>query len=125
MSERATADAIELLGLEVFAHHGVLDHERELGQRFVIDVRLEVDLAPAGASDDLVDTVDYGTLAGRVAARVTDERHDLIETVAERVAEVCLDDARVRAVEITVHKPTAPLPVPAREVAVTVRRRRP
>jgi 7,8-dihydroneopterin aldolase/epimerase/oxygenase len=117
-------DRISLVGIEVFAHHGVLDHERELGQPFVVDVHLDVDLAPAAASDALADTVDYGALAGRVAARVADERHDLLETVADRVARTCLADDRVAAVEVTVHKPNAPLPVAARGVAVTLRRER-
>lgn len=117
-------DRIALTGIEVFGHHGVLAHEREHGQRFVVDVALELDLAPAAASDDLGDTVDYATLARRVAGIVGGEPADLIETVAGRVAEACLDAARVAAVEVTVHKPAAPLPVVAREVAVTVRRER-
>lgn len=117
-------DRITLTGIEVFGHHGVLAHEREHGQRFVVDVALDLELASAAASDDLGDTVDYGALAQRVAAIVGGEPADLLETVAERVAEACLDADRVVAVEVTVHKPAAPLPVVAREVAVTVRRER-
>jgi dihydroneopterin aldolase len=117
-------DRITVTGIEVFAHHGVLPHERELGQRFVIDLVLELDLAPAAASDDVADTVHYGELAADVAALVAAEPVDLIETVAERVASRCLADPRVTATEITVHKPAAPLPVVAAEVAVSVRRER-
>lgn len=117
-------DRITVTGIEVFAHHGVLPHERELGQRFVIDLTLELDLAPAAASDDVADTVHYGELAAEVAALVARDPVDLIETVAERVASRCLADARVAAVEVTVHKPAAPLPVVAAEVAVSVRRER-
>lgn len=117
-------DRIALVGIEAFAHHGVLDHERELGQRFVVDVVLELDLAPAAASDDLADTVDYGQLAGRVAHLATAPPAALVETVAGRIAEVCLEDPRVAAAEVTVHKPSAPLPVAAREVSVTLRRER-
>jgi 7,8-dihydroneopterin aldolase/epimerase/oxygenase len=117
-------DRISLEGIEVFAHHGALDHERELGQRFVIDAHLEMDLAPAAASDDLGDTVDYGALAAGLAATATGARHDLIETLAARLVGRCLEDERVRAAEVTVHKPSAPLPVVAREVAVTLRRER-
>jgi 7,8-dihydroneopterin aldolase/epimerase/oxygenase len=117
-------DRITLTGIEVFGHHGVLAHERELGQRFVVDVALDVHLAPAAASDELADTVDYGRLARLVAEEVAGEPANLIETVAERIATRCLADPRVMATEVTVHKPSAPLPVLAAEVAVTVRRDR-
>ena len=119
-----TADRIELRGITAFGHHGVLPHEQELGQTFVVDVALELDLAPAGASDDLADTVDYGALSGDLAAVVTDERYDLIERLATRLAEVCLARARVSGVTVTVHKPHAPVPVTLADVAVTVHRTR-
>lgn len=117
-------DRIALTGLEVFAHHGVLSHERELGQRFVVDVALELDLGAAAASDDVDDTVDYGVLAADVHRLVAAPPAALLETVADRVARRCLDDPRVAAVEVTVHKPAAPLPVVAHDVAVTRRRER-
>ncbi len=115
-------DRITITGIEVFGHHGVLPHEREFGQRFVVDVSLGVDLAAAGASDDLADTVDYGRLSGDIAAIVAGPPVDLIETVAERIATRCLEDQRVLAAEVTVHKPSAPVPVVAAEVSVTIRR---
>lgn len=118
-------DRITVRGIEAFGHHGVLAHERELGQAFLVDAVLELDLAPAGASDDLSDTVDYGTLAGDLAAIVAGPPCDLIETLAERLAARCLADPRVHAAEVTVHKPHAPLPVAAADVTVTVRRVRP
>lgn len=118
------SDRIVIEGLEVWAHHGVLPHERELGQRFVVDVALEVDLAPAGASDALAETVDYGALAQAIHDRVAGERHDLLERVAERVAELVLDEPLVRSVEVAVRKPSAPLTVAAGEVRVEVRRSR-
>lgn len=117
-------DRITVSGLEAFGHHGVLPHERRYGQRFSIDLVLELDLAPAGGSDDLHDTIDYGRLSADVAAIVAGEPVDLIEALAERVAVRCLEDARVQVVEVTVHKPNAPIPVVAREVAVTLRRTR-
>lgn len=117
-------DRIALTGVEVYAHHGVLEHERQIGQRFVVDVVLEVDLAAAARSDDLADTVDYGALAAGVAEVARAPAAALIETVAGRVADRCLEPAAVTAVEVTVHKPAAPLPVPAEEVAVTLRRTR-
>jgi dihydroneopterin aldolase len=118
------ADRIVLSGIEAFGRHGVLPHEQELGQTFTVDAELELDLAPAGASDDLGETVDYGALSADLAAVVTDERYDLIERLATRLAEVCLARPRVDAVTITVHKPHAPVPVALADVAVIVRRTR-
>ena len=120
----STADEIVLTGLTVFGRHGVFDHERENGQEFVIDLRLMIDLADAAASDDVVDTVHYGELAERVAAVVGGEPVDLIETLAQRIADVALDDRRVQQVEVTVHKPHAPIPMTFADVAVTIRRTR-
>ena len=115
-------DRIVLTGIEAFGHHGVLPHEREFGQRFVVDATLELDLSRAEATDDLADTVHYGHLAGEIAAIVAGDPVDLIERLAGRIAAACLGDPRVAAAEVTVHKPSAPLPVVAAEVAVTVRR---
>ena len=119
-----SGDRIELRGIEAFGHHGVLPHERELGQTFLVDVALELDLTRAGASDDLADTVDYGALSGDLHAVVTGERYDLIERLATRLAEVCLARPTVVAATVTVHKPHAPVPVTLADVAVTVRRTR-
>ncbi len=118
------SDRIALRGIVAFGRHGVLPHEQEFGQTFTVDAELELDLAPAGASDALADTVDYGTLSADLAAVVTDERHDLIERLATRLADVCLERSRVDAVTITVHKPHAPVPVPLTDVTVTIRRTR-
>jgi 7,8-dihydroneopterin aldolase/epimerase/oxygenase len=118
-------DHIRIDGLEVFAHHGALPHEREVGQRFVVDVDLGLDLAPAASSDDLDRTVDYGRLASEVVAIAAGDPVDLIETLAGRIADHCLTHDRVQHVEVTVHKPQAPLPVVAREVSVCLRRSRP
>ncbi len=117
-------DRITIRGLTAFGRHGVLPHERELGQTFTVDAELELDLARAGASDRLTDTVDYGALTAALAAVVRDERHDLIERLASRLCEVCLADPRVAAVTVTVHKPHAPVPEPVADVAVTLRRER-
>jgi 7,8-dihydroneopterin aldolase/epimerase/oxygenase len=117
-------DRITVTGVDAFGHHGVLPHERRYGQRFSVDLVLELDLGPAAGSDDLQDTIDYGRLSGDVAAIIAGDPVDLIEALAGRIADRCLDDARVHAVEVTVHKPNAPVPVVAREVAVTLRRTR-
>lgn len=117
-------DRIVVSGIEVFAHHGVLEEEKQNGQLFAVDVELELDLRDAGRSDDLSDTVDYGALVEQVHRRVAEERWNLIETVAGRVSDLLLEDPRVSATTVTVHKPQAPIPVPFRDVVVTVHRSR-
>jgi dihydroneopterin aldolase len=114
------SDALRLTGLRVRGHHGVLAHERRDGQDFVVDVVLSLDLRPAAASDDVADTVHYGELAQRLAEVVGGAPVDLIETLAERLAAVCLSDPRVRQAEVTVHKPQAPIELELADVAVTV-----
>jgi len=115
-------DQISLRGLRVHGHHGVLPTEREQGQEFVIDVDLEVDNRAAASTDDLDDTVDYATMADRIAALVSGEAVNLIETLAERIAAVCLSDSRVRAVTVEVHKPHAPVDVAFDDITVRIRR---
>jgi 7,8-dihydroneopterin aldolase/epimerase/oxygenase len=119
-----TPDRITLTGVRVRAHHGVFDFEREQGQEFVIDVAVAVDLAAAATGDDLGRTVHYGELAEAVADAVRRDPVDLIETVAERVAAVALAYPAVEEVEVTVHKPEAPISVPFDDVAVTIVRSR-
>ncbi|WP_306894600.1 dihydroneopterin aldolase [Agromyces albus] len=119
-----TRDRITLTGVRVRAHHGVFDFEREAGQEFVIDVSVAVDLAAAASGDDLGRTVHYGELAEAISAAVERDPVDLIETVAERVASVALAFPAVEEVEVTVHKPQAPITVPFTDVAVTIVRGR-
>ena len=117
-------DRIELSGLRAVGYHGVFDHERRDGQEFTVDVVLDVDVTAAAASDDLRDTVDYGTIAVAVHDLVTGEPVNLIETLASRIADACLIDPRVERVEVTVHKPSAPITVAFSDVTVTVVRAR-
>ena len=118
------SDVIKLSGLRVRGRHGVFAFEREQGQDFVVDVVLELDLAPAAVSDDVADTVHYGELAEALVAVIAGEPVNLIETLADRLVTVCLSDPRVAAVTVTVHKPQAPIPHDFADVAVTVRRDR-
>ena len=119
-----TRDRITLTGVRVRAHHGVFDFERAEGQEFVIDVAVAVDLAAAASVDDLERTVHYGELAEAVVAAVERDPVDLIETVAERIAAVALGFPAVEEVEVTVHKPQAPITVPFTDVSVTIVRGR-
>ncbi|MDQ0378749.1 dihydroneopterin aldolase [Amycolatopsis thermophila] len=117
-------DRITLTGLRVFGRHGVFEHEKRDGQDFVVDIVVWLDLAPAAASDDLRETLHYGELAQMAAEIVGGEPYDLIESVAGRIADEVLKDSRLSAVEVTVHKPSAPIPLDFADVAVTVHRER-
>lgn len=117
-------DEILLTGLKVFGHHGVFDFERRDGQEFTIDLRLGLPLKDAAASDDVADTAHYGELADRIAAIVAGEPVNLIETLAQRIADAVLEDERVKVVTVTVHKPHAPIQQTFADVAVTVHRGR-
>ncbi|WP_122261179.1 dihydroneopterin aldolase [Ornithinimicrobium cerasi] len=122
MRRTAETDEIRLLGVAARGHHGVLEHERRDGQDFVVDVVLQVDLAPAGRTDELRRTVNYAEVAAEVVEVVTGPAHDLIETVAADIADRVLARPLVEQVEVTVHKPQAPVGVPFGDVQVVVRR---
>jgi dihydroneopterin aldolase len=117
-------DELAVLGIECYGHHGVFDFERREGQTFVIDLALGIDTTPASASDDLRDTVDYGSLVAAVKAAVKTDPVNLIESLAQRISDVCLLDGRVEWVRVTVHKPEAPIEATFRDVALTITRKR-
>lgn len=119
-----SADRIALTGLRVRGTHGVFDFERRDGQDFIVDVVLELDTSTAAASDELVDTVDYGSLAQQMADIIGGEPVNLLERLVSQLADACLEDARVDAATVTVHKPQAPIPLSFGDVAVTIRRDR-
>jgi dihydroneopterin aldolase len=117
-------DRLAVLGIEVRGHHGVFDFERRQGQVFKVDLVLGVDSRPAATSDDLQDTVDYGTLVAAVRKAVENDPVDLIETLAQRIADLCLSNTLVQWVEVTVHKPEAPIEATFEDVALTIIRSR-
>jgi dihydroneopterin aldolase len=120
----AGADRLAVRGIEAYGHHGVFDFERREGQVFTVDLVLGVDTRPAARSDDLQETVDYGTLVAAVKEAVETDPVDLIETLAQRIADVCLTDQRVQWAEVTVHKPNAPIEATFTDVALTILRSR-
>ena len=112
-------------GLEVFAHHGVYDAERELGQRFLVDVALELSECPGGTSDELGDTVDYAALADRVVQIVSGPPVALLERLASKIADAALEhDPRAAAVSVVVHKPHVAIAHQLSEARVELRRER-
>jgi dihydroneopterin aldolase len=115
---------LALTGLRAYGHHGVLDHERSEGQEFIVDVELGLDTRPAATSDDLTQTVHYGLLAERLHAAIATDPVDLIETLAQRLADICLAERPVDWVDVTVHKPHAPIQVAFDDVSLTIHRSR-
>ena len=117
-------DRVTVHGLRGRGHHGVFEREREKGQTFLVDVTLGLDTSKATASDDLADTVNYGEVSERIVALIEGEPVNLIETLAARMAAACLEYPLVEEVQVTLHKPDAPITVPFEDVTVTVVRTR-
>ena len=119
-------DKITLSGMEFYGYHGCLPEEREKGQRFVVDAELFLELRQAGKSDALQDTVNYAEVFECIRRIVEGEPKQLIEAVAEGIAETVLREfPPIRRIVLTVHKPEAPIPGKFRDVAVTMERTRP
>ena len=121
---RPVPDRIAVRGLRAYGHHGVYATERRQGQAFSCDAVLELDTTSAAEADDLRRTVNYAELSQRLYAALSGDPVHLLETLAQRLADVCLSYPMVDAVEITVHKPEADLGVPFGDVTVTIRRTR-
>jgi len=119
-----SADRLRVTGIEVLGHHGVFDFERRDGQRFVIDLELGLDTRRAAGTDELSATVDYGRLVTGVRDAVENDPVNLIERLAQRIADVCLADERVLWTEVTVHKPEAPIEATFADVTLTINRSR-
>ncbi len=122
---RALNDSIRITGLELFGYHGVYDHEKQNGQRFLVDLVVWIDTDNASVSDDLSQTLDYGELVKAVATEVQGESVDLIEKLAAKVLGVVWRFEDALAAEVTVHKPEAPVGFPVSDISVTLKRERP
>ena len=118
------SDTLTVTGIEVYGRHGCSPHEAQFPQPFVVDLTLHLDLSAAGRTDDLAATVDYAHLTRRVHDVVGGERWELIERVAERVAETALEYELCEAVDVVIHKPQAPIGLPFGDVAVRIHRAR-
>ena len=117
-------DVIHLSGLEVFAHHGVFEHEKENGQRFVVDADIEWDGSPAAVSDNLADTLDYQAVAVAIRDAVARDPVDLLEALAQRVLKAIFAFEKVEAVNLTIHKPDVEMTVDIAGVSITFYRKR-
>jgi dihydroneopterin aldolase len=119
------ADRIELKGIKALGTIGVLPEEKERAQPFEVDIFIESDLSTSGQSDNLADTISYADLIETVVETVSGEQHQLLERVAQRIAEEALQFGSVDAVEITIRKLRPPVPYFVDYSAVTIRRERP
>ena len=118
-------DTIFIAGLVVHARHGVMKHETEVGQRFVIDLELFSDLQEASRSDRLADTVSYSQVVATATAAFKNSNYRLLERAAGAVADAILTTfPRVRTVKVTVHKPHAPIAEIFEDVGVVLTRNR-
>lgn len=117
-------DTIHLRGLEFYAYHGVLAEEQKLGQRFIIDTDLFLDLRKAGQSDCVEDTVSYAEVYQTIKATVTGAKYQLLEALAERIAQEILTGYPCQGVRVEVHKPQAPIPGIFRDASIEVWRER-
>lgn len=118
-------DTIRLTRVTAIGYHGVFDHEKRDGQPFITDAVLHLDVGAAAETDDLSKTADYGAVAEAIVAMVTGPSFDLIETLSVRMTEKILAEFPVvQAVEVTIHKPKAPIQVPFGDVSITVYRER-
>jgi dihydroneopterin aldolase len=119
------SDRIFVTGLVLHAHHGVGDDERRVGQQFLVDLALDLDLAAAAGSDKLADTVNYTELVETASAAFRAKRHRLVEAAAGAIADAVLAAfPRVTRLQVTVHKPHAPIAAVFADVGVTLVRSR-
>ena len=118
-------DRIFVSGLLIHAHHGVMEHEEKVGQRFVIDVEMSADLASASRSDRLIDTVSYASIVETTTRAFTSRDYRLVEAAAGAIAEAILAAfPRITSVRVTVHKPHAPIAAVFADVGVSILRYR-
>ena len=117
------SDLITLQGIHGFGYHGVFEHEAKNGQDFYVDLEIHLDLSQASISDDLKETIDYGSLADLVVSEITGERVQLIERLAGRIADRIKDlYPQVINIAVTVHKPSAPITAQTTDISVTITR---
>jgi dihydroneopterin aldolase len=119
------SNQITITGISATGYHGVFPDERKNGQEFIVDIKLFFDLIPAGESDDLTKTINYASVADLAVEEITGEPVSLIEALATRICKRLLKEFAILAsVEVTVHKPSAPVDVKFIDIAVTIERHR-
>ena len=115
-------DQIAITGIRGFGYHGLFDSEKKSGQEFIVDIRIEADLSEACQSDEIESTIDYGKVAMRVKELIESDSFNLIERLAEVIAERVKQEFQAKFVEVTVHKPSAPVDLEFEDISVTIKR---
>lgn len=115
-------DEIAITGIRGFGYHGLFEDEKKKGQEFIVDIKLIKDLSLAGTSDQIDATIDYGKVAVRVKELIENDSFNLIERLAEVIAEQIRSEFSVSSVEVTVHKPHAPVDIDFDDISVTIKR---
>jgi dihydroneopterin aldolase len=118
--ELQTVVTIEISGLSLYTHHGVSAAEREVGQRLVLDLRLDVGKSDATVTDELEDTVDYGEVCQLVALVAQQRSYRTLERLCGAIADRLIADFEVEAVWVKAAKPEPPIPLPVEEVSVEI-----
>lgn len=119
------SDKIRVTGIEGLGYHGLYDSEREIGQPFVVDVVLKLDLEKAGKTDEIQYTVDYNDIAQLIYNEIVGPPMKLLETMAEKICQKIFAAYHpIEEIEVTVHKPRAPISVPFGDVSITIKRER-
>ena len=119
------SDQIILTGISATGFHGVFSEERKNGQKFIVDLKLFFDLAPAGENDDLTKTINYASVAEVTVEEITGEPVALIEALATRISKRLLNEfSLLDSVQVTVHKPEAPVSVIFSDISVSIERHR-
>ena len=119
------SDKISIIGIQALGYHGLLDDERKNGQLFIVDVEVELDLSKAAKSDDINNSVDYNALAVLIHNEITGPAVNLIESLAHRIGKKALNSFKeIDEIEVTVHKPKAPIEVSFTDVSVSIKVKR-
>ena len=117
-------DKVSITGIEAFGFHGVFEHEKKEGQEFIVDVEFDYNTAKAIQTDFIEDAIDYGAVSILIKSIVEGEPRNLIEKVADEIAQQILNNFKVDSVKITLHKPQAPIDMEFKDVSVSVERRK-
>jgi dihydroneopterin aldolase len=115
-------DEIAIIGIRGFGYHGLFEHEKKDGQEFFVDLRIKTDLSNGGQSDQIEATIDYGKVSLRVKELIESGSFNLIERLAEVIAASLKSEFSIDAIEVTVHKPNAPVGIELEDISVTIRR---